>query len=69
MRREMKNVRNSIQVSNGSVNIFGGYSLKKKVSETDHKSDRPSLRFHGKCKELASLVYEYKPNIMYQDHF
>lgn len=29
MRREMKNVRNSIQVSSGSVNIFGGYSLKQ----------------------------------------
>jgi len=68
MKRETKNVINSIQVSSGSVNTFGGYSLKR-VPETNHKSVRPSLRFHGKCKELASPVYEYKPHIMYQDRF
>jgi hypothetical protein len=68
MRREMKNVSNSIEVSSGSVNIFGAYSLKK-VPETDHKSVHPTLRFHGKCKELARPVYEYKPHIMYHDHF
>jgi hypothetical protein len=42
MRREMKNVRNSIQVSSGNVNIFGGYSLKK-IPETDKKSVHLSL--------------------------
>jgi hypothetical protein len=68
MRREMKNVRNSIRVSGGSVNMFGSYSLKR-VPETDHKSVCPSFRFHSKCKELASPVYKYKPHTMYQDRF
>lgn len=68
MRREMKNVRNSIQVSSGSVNIYCGYSLKK-VPEKDQKLVHPSLQFHGKGKELACPVNEYKPHIMYQDHF
>jgi hypothetical protein len=35
MRGEMKNIRNSIQVSSGSVNTFGVYNLKK-VPETDY---------------------------------
>jgi hypothetical protein len=37
MRREKKNVRNSIQVSSGSVNTFGGYSLNN-LPETDHNN-------------------------------
>ena len=52
MRREMKHVRNCIQVSSDNVNIFGGYSLKK-IPEADQKISPPQPSISRERKGIS----------------